>query len=226
MPRAAITALAQALVSETFTRVRREFEIDNGRIAGGQACIVGLGKLGSRELTASSDLDLMLIYDYDERNPESDGARKVHATQYYTRLTQRLVSALTAPTRAGTLYDVDLRLRPSGRKGPVATKLAGFIDYQKSDAETWEHMTLTRARVVAGDADVGASVAREIVEVLSRPRDRTVLARYIREMRALIAREKGDKDAWGSQAVCAAACWTSSSWRNFSFLDTLMTGLP
>jgi glutamate-ammonia-ligase adenylyltransferase len=93
-----------------------------------------MGKLGSREMTATSDLDLILLYDFDDARPDSDGKRPLHATQYYTRLTQRLISALTVSTRRGDLYEVDMRLRPSGRQGPVATKLGSFKDYQASEA--------------------------------------------------------------------------------------------
>jgi glutamate-ammonia-ligase adenylyltransferase len=177
-------------------QVRRNFEAEYGKPPGSRASLIALGKLGSREMTPSSDLDLMLIYDFDAERPESDGPRAVHAVQYYTRLTQRLVSALTSPTRAGRLYEVDMRLRPSGRKGPVATQLSAFIAYQESEAETWEHMSLTRARPIAGEATLGEEVADVIARTLMRPRDPATLAREVREMRALIAREKGDADPW------------------------------
>ena len=115
---------------------------------------------------------------------------------YYARLTQRLISALTAPTKAGRLYDVDMRLRPSGRQGPLATQLASFRLYQQDEAETWEHMALTRARFVAGDATLGADVAKTVRRTLTRERDPARIARETRTMRALIAKEKGDSDAW------------------------------
>ncbi len=115
-----------------------------------------MGKLGSREMTAASDLDLIVIYDFPKTPRASDGRRPLAPALYYARLTQRLVAALTAPTKAGRLYEVDLRLRPSGRKGPLATSLSAFARYQREEAETWEHMALTRARVVAGDATLAA----------------------------------------------------------------------
>ena len=120
--------------------------------------VVAMGKLGSREMTAASDLDLILIYDFPADAGESDGARPLGAGVYYSRLTQRLLAALTAPTRAGRLYEVDMRLRPSGRKGPLATQFSAFALYQRDEAETWEHMALTRARVVAGDPSLAAEV--------------------------------------------------------------------
>src|SRR6202043_1031979 len=110
-----------------------------------------LGKLGSREMTVASDLDLILIYDFDPSRPESDGSRSLHAVQYYARLAQRLIPALPVPARRGGLYEVDMRLRPSGRQGPLATQFTSFVDYQTKEAETWEHMALTRARAIAGD---------------------------------------------------------------------------
>ena len=192
----AYAGLAATLVRATLDQVARVFERDYGRIPGGRCAIIGMGKLGSREMTATSDLDLVLIYDFDERCPESDGGKSLHAVQYYTRLTQRLVSALTVATRCGRLYDVDLRLRPSGGKGPLATQLRSFIDYQASEAETWEHMALTRARPVAGDLQLQRELETSIREVIAQPRDAVTLARSVRDMRALIATEKGDAQVW------------------------------
>jgi glutamate-ammonia-ligase adenylyltransferase len=155
-----------------------------------------MGKFGSREMTAASDLDLVLIYDFDEASPESDGARRLHATQYYTRLTQRLVSSLTVATRRGRLYDVDMRLRPSGGQGPAATQLRSFVAYQLQEAETWEHMALTRARVVAGDASLGDALRAAMTKVLRQPRNADALRKSVRDMRAMIAQEKGESDPW------------------------------
>ncbi len=160
-----------------------------------------MGKLGSQEMTATSDLDLILLYDFDERTAESDGRRRLHATQYYTRMTQRLISMLTVATRRGDLYEVDMRLRPSGRQGPVATKLSSFRDYQANEAETWELMALTRARVVAGNMSLGEDVRSVISTALRRDRDDSVLRREVREMRELIAREKGDSDPYDLKLV-------------------------
>ena len=115
--------------------------------AGRRIAVLGLGRLGTRELTAGSDLDLVVLYDFDPKRRESSGPRRLDAVVYYTRLTQRLVAALTAPTRRGRLYEVDLRLRPQGGKGPVAVQFDGFLAYQRAEAELWEHMALTRARV-------------------------------------------------------------------------------
>ena len=190
----AYSLLAETILATTFDAVRAEFAQQHGRIAGARAVVIGLGKLGSREMTATSDLDLMLIYDFDEENAESDGSRKLHAVQYFTRLTQRLVSALTSPTRAGQLYDVDMRLRPSGNKGPVATQLSAFRAYQSDEAETWEKMSMTRARVVAGDEALAKDVAAAICEAVNTAKGN--IAKDVRDMRALIAKEKGCDDPW------------------------------
>jgi glutamate-ammonia-ligase adenylyltransferase len=161
-----------------------------------ESAVLAVGKLGGNEMTAGSDLDLILLYGYDADRPESDGARPLHATQYYARLTQRLVSALTTPTNAGKLYDVDLRLRPSGRAGPIATSLESFCIYQNDQAWTWEHMALTRARVISAAPAFGARIGKEIRAVLRAERDRTTVARDVLEMRRAIAEEKGEDERW------------------------------
>jgi glutamate-ammonia-ligase adenylyltransferase len=197
----AYSALAQSLVGALLERVGEAFARDHGRVGGGRAAVLAMGKLGSREMTAASDLDLIVIYDFPADAGESDGARPLAATVYYTRLTQRLLAALTAPTKAGKLYDVDLRLRPSGRKGPLATQFSAFRLYQYEEAETWEHMALTRARVVAGDPSLAAEIAGAIAAVLTEPREPGKLAREVRSMRKLIASEKGDRDPWDLKLV-------------------------
>ncbi len=198
---AAFTALASSLVRASLAQVQRAFAVDHGQVPGGRCAIIGMGKLGSREMTATSDLDLVLIYDFDSERPESDGAKALHALQYYTRLTQRLVSALTVATRRGRLYDVDLRLRPSGGKGPLATQMRSFIEYQSGEAEIWEHMALTRARPLAGDSSLQDELATHISRILSQKRDVRPLAKAVRDMRQLIAAEKGDRNPWDLKLV-------------------------
>ena len=197
----AYSALAGAILDVCLRHVEEAFAQEYGRVSKGRCVVLGMGKFGSREMTASSDLDIVLLYDFDEANPDSDGARSLHAVQYYTRLTQRLVSALTVATRRGRLYEVDMRLRPSGGKGPVATQFRSFLAYQKEEAETWEHMALTRARVVAGEASMSADVASAIQSLLQNQRDKVSLAKSVRDMRALIAQEKGDSDPWDLKLV-------------------------
>jgi glutamate-ammonia-ligase adenylyltransferase len=166
------------------------------RIEGQKTALLAMGKLGGEEMTAASDLDLILVYDFDEGHPESDGARPLYGGQYFARLTQRLISALTARTSYGALYQVDMRLRPSGRSGPVATQIDAFRDYQQNEAWTWEHMALTRARVVSATPGFGAEVEAVIRDVLCRPRDRDAIAADALEMRRAIAQEKSENDHW------------------------------
>jgi len=191
----AYSGLAASIVEAALRRVEEDFAAKHGLVSGGRVCVLALGKLGSREMTAASDLDLILIYDFDRDHPESTGPRPLHALQYYIRFAQRLISALTVATRRGRLYEVDMRLRPSGRKGPLATQFLSFAAYQAEDAESWEHMSLTRARVIAGEPHLGALIDQTIRAVLTRPRG-AGLAQEVKEMRALIAREKGDSDPW------------------------------
>jgi glutamate-ammonia-ligase adenylyltransferase len=192
----AYSALAVAMVRACLAQVEKVFAAEHGAPPGGRCVVLGLGKLGSREMSATSDLDLVLLYDFDAENPDSDGAKSLHATVYYTRLTQRLIAALTAPTRRGKLYEVDMRLRPSGRQGPLATQVASFRAYQAEQAEVWEHMALTRARAVAGDPGLAEEARSIIASALFRPRDRRPLSKAVRDMRSLIAREKGDSQTW------------------------------
>src|SRR5690606_20740886 len=114
--------------------VRVEFERRHGRIQGGRVALLAFGKMAGREMTATSDLDFILLYDAPET--ESDGERSLSTNHYYTRLTQRLVAAVTSPTAEGVLYEADMRLRPSGNAGPLATSLAGFRAYHRDNAWT------------------------------------------------------------------------------------------
>ncbi|MDB5563582.1 MAG: Glutamate-ammonia-ligase adenylyltransferase [Tardiphaga sp.] len=173
-----------------------QFATQHGRIKGQQTAILAMGKLGSREMTASSDLDLILIYDFDSDEPDSDGARPLHGSQYFARLTQRLISAFRTRTNYGVLYDVDMRLRPSGGAGPLASRIDSFAEYQQTEAWTWEHMALTRARVISALPEFRGKIEGIIRAVLTRPRDRAVIASDVAEMRRAIALEKGEDDIW------------------------------
>jgi glutamate-ammonia-ligase adenylyltransferase len=200
----AYAALAQAIIRVSFERVRDAFAAEHGTVPGARVAILGLGRLGTRELTAGSDLDLVVLYDFDEENRESTGPRKLDAVVYYTRFTQRLVAALTVPSRRGRLYEVDLRLRPQGGKGPVASQFGGFVAYQRSEADLWEHMALTRARALAGDAGFIADAGDAVGAIVGAPRDRSHVFKEVRTMRSLIAREKGDSDPWDMKLAAGA----------------------
>ena len=192
----AFSGIADTMIRVSLEAVEAEFSRDHGAVPGGRLAVLGLGRLGSRELTADSDLDLVVLYDFDEERRESSGPRRLDAVVYYTRLTQRLVSALTVPTRRGRLYQVDLRLRPQGGKSPIATQFKGFAAYQASEAELWEHLALTRARVSAGDPAFGPEIADTIAAIVARSRAPAQVSREVRAMRDLIAREKGDQNPW------------------------------
>jgi glutamate-ammonia-ligase adenylyltransferase len=192
----AFANVAEGIANTLHGLVDDQFAVQHGRIKDQQTAILAMGKLGSREMTAASDLDLIVVYDFDHDAPDSDGARPLQGAQYFARLTQRLISAFTTRTNYGVLYDVDMRLRPSGRAGPLASRIDSFAEYQLHDAWTWEHMALTRARVVSGTPEFRARIETIIREVLTRSRDRAVIASDVAEMRHAIALEKGEDDIW------------------------------
>jgi glutamate-ammonia-ligase adenylyltransferase len=191
----AFTDLADLVIGEALSAVRAELEAVHGRYPGGEVVILGMGKLGSGEMTAGSDVDLILLYDYDDAM-ESDGPKPIDSNRYFARMTQRLIAALSAPTSEGVLYEVDMRLRPSGNKGPVATRLRAFRKYQLEEAWTWEHMALTRARLLAGDERLGLEAEQIIASVLDLKPDAKKVAADVREMRTLIDTEKPPRDIW------------------------------
>jgi glutamate-ammonia-ligase adenylyltransferase len=188
--------LADVLIRALHREVERSFAETYGCVAGGETAVLAMGKLGGREMTAASDLDLIIVYDFDPERPESDGARSLYGAQYFARLTQRLINTLTAQTNYGVLYHVDMRLRPSGRSGPVATALPSFEHYQQHEAWTWEQLALTRARVVSASPRFAARVEAAIRKALCRRRDRGLIAGDVVEMRRAIAEEKGEGDRW------------------------------
>ncbi|MBM3624592.1 MAG: bifunctional [glutamine synthetase] adenylyltransferase/[glutamine synthetase]-adenylyl-L-tyrosine phosphorylase, partial [Alphaproteobacteria bacterium] len=182
------------LVCDEFARV-------HGTIEGGAAAVVAMGKLGGREMTASSDLDLMLLYDADPLAESKGGGRPISTQQYYGRLTQRLISALSAPMAEGLLYEVDFRLRPSGNSGPIAVSLKAFSDYHAHEAWTWEHMALTRARVIAGPDAFANRADAAIRAALTRPCDPEKLKDDVLSMRCRIEKEKGSGNPWEVKQV-------------------------
>lgn len=188
--------LAEAVTKALFQRTLAEFESRHGNVRGGQASVLAFGRLGSREMTASSDLDLIVIYDHSPEAAASDGQRPLAASQYYARLTQRLVAALSAPTAEGIAYQVDLRLRPSGRAGPLATKFEAFAQYQLNEAWAWEHMAMSRGRPIAGDPDLVGRVDAMLDNIVTQHREAESLAGEIAAMRARIEREKPARNAF------------------------------
>ncbi|MDX5359384.1 MAG: glutamine-synthetase adenylyltransferase, partial [Rhodobacterales bacterium] len=149
--------LAEAVLVAVWPVVLAEFARKHGAQPGRGAVVLGMGSLGAGRLNAGSDLDLIVIYDA-EGVESSDGPRPLATRTYFARLTQALVTALSAPMPNGRLYEVDMRLRPSGRQGPVATSWPSFRSYQETEAWTWEHLALTRARPLTGNLELGAEV--------------------------------------------------------------------
>ncbi|WP_425292650.1 bifunctional [glutamine synthetase] adenylyltransferase/[glutamine synthetase]-adenylyl-L-tyrosine phosphorylase [Agrobacterium larrymoorei] len=195
------THLADLVIENCLKAVLAEMETAHGTYPSGRVTVVGMGKLGSFELTAGSDVDLILLYDYDDGVTESDGAKPLDAVRYFTRVTQRLISALSAPTAEGVLYEVDMRLRPSGNKGPVATRIATFEKYQREEAWTWEHLALSRARLICGDVSLIEDAEGIIASVLSQKRDVAKIAADVLEMRKLIGDEKPPANSWDFKLI-------------------------
>ncbi|WP_421736913.1 bifunctional [glutamine synthetase] adenylyltransferase/[glutamine synthetase]-adenylyl-L-tyrosine phosphorylase [Caulobacter sp.] len=182
-----VGGLAPAALAET-VRIGGDFP--------GQVAVVALGKAGSREMTAKSDLDLMTLYAADDPTAMSS-IKSWSADSFYARFTQRLTSALSAPTGEGTLYEVDLKLRPSGTKGPVAVSFAAFEDYYAREAETWELLAMTRARVMWASSPAFQARAEAAIEAaLRRPRDPVKTAADVLEMRDLMEQERPGNGVW------------------------------
>ena len=184
--------VAEAAIQVLTDATIAEFEAVHGKIADGRLLILALGRLGGAALTHASDLDLIFLFSGDH-SAESDGKRPLGGTQYFNRLTARIVTALSVPTAAGPLYEVDTRLRPSGTQGPLAVTLESFYKYQRESAWTWEHMALTRARPVYGDADLRELLQEEIRIILRKEREPEELRKAVRKMRLDIVEHKPPK---------------------------------
>jgi [glutamine synthetase] adenylyltransferase / [glutamine synthetase]-adenylyl-L-tyrosine phosphorylase len=197
----AFADVAEGIVHTVHGLVTDRFATQHGRIQGQQTAILAMGRLGSREMTASSDLDLILLYDFDPDAPDSDGPRSLLGAHYFARFTQRLISAFTTRTNYGVLYEIDMRLRPSGRAGPLASHIDSFAEYQEREAWTWEHMALTRARVISASPAFRSRIEKVIRDALTRPRDPAAIANDVADMRRAIAMEKGEGDLWDLKHV-------------------------
>ena len=187
--------LAEAVIVALWPVVAAEFARKHGAMPGRGAVVLGMGSLGAARLNAGSDLDLIVIYDADGVEG-SEGPRPLATRAYYARLTQAFVTALTAQMPEGRLYEVDMRLRPSGRQGPVATSLQSFTSYQQGEAWTWEHLALTRARVLAGAADLGAEVEAFRRDLLPVKGQGAGVRGDVAEMRARLQAAKPARGVW------------------------------
>ncbi len=187
--------LARAVLAALWPHVQDEFARKHGRVAGGGAAVLGMGALGAGRMNAQSDLDLIVIYDA-QSDAASDGRRCLPARTYFARLTKALITALSARMPDGRLYEVDMRLRPSGNQGPVATSWASFQDYQANEAWSWEHLALTRARVVAGPERLTEQIEAFRSTVLAGRYEPGQLAVDVGEMRVRIAAAKTPVAWW------------------------------
>ena len=186
--------LAEASLETLTTATLAEFEKAHGKIPGGELIILALGRLGGEALTHASDLDIILLFSGDHL-AESDGPRSLGATQYFNRLAQRVIAAMSVATASGALYEIDTRLRPSGADGLLCASVKSFDQYQRQNAWTWEHMALTRARVLFGSAGARGQVAEIIRDVLHTKRDIPKLRHDIATMRKDMAAHKPPKGA-------------------------------
>ncbi|NBZ87607.1 glutamine-synthetase adenylyltransferase [Stagnihabitans tardus] len=191
----AYAELAETVVATLWPLVTAEVARRHGPPPGRGAVVVGMGSLGGARLNAGSDLDLIVIYDADGVE-SSEGPKPLATRPWYAKLTQAMITALTAQTPEGRLYEVDMRLRPSGRQGPVATSLDSFRAYQRDEAWTWEHLALTRARVLAGPPDLAAEVEAFRREVLAEKGQGARVLPDVAEMRARLAEAKPAQGPW------------------------------
>ncbi|HSU06341.1 MAG TPA: bifunctional [glutamine synthetase] adenylyltransferase/[glutamine synthetase]-adenylyl-L-tyrosine phosphorylase [Acetobacteraceae bacterium] len=191
------TALADAALASLLGPVLEDFASRFGRVRGGATAVVAMGKAGGREMMAGSDLDLMLVYDHPEDVSESTGGRSLAAGQYFIRAAHAYVAAVTAPGADGQLYAVDMRLRPSGNKGPVAVSLGAFRRYHAESAWTWERMALTRARTIAGPAALRERIESAVAEALADGGSAERIRADAASMRARLARDLPPNGPWG-----------------------------
>lgn len=195
-----LTAIAEIVIRQLLPKVEAWLAEQHGRVEDASFAVLALGKLGSAELSIGSDLDLIFVFDA-RPGLSSDGSRPLPAETYFARLGQRFVSALTAKTAEGSLYEIDTRLRPSGNLGPVACSIESFRRYQLENAQTWEHQSLSRCRVVAGPEHLRSQVDDVIRAALTKPRDPGQLASDVRSMRMRIFKEHGSDDPWNLKHV-------------------------
>ena len=194
-----LSVLADRTVEAMLGAVEEAFAERHGRLAGSGVGVLAYGKWGSGQLTPNSDLDMVVLYDSAGVMAESDGPKPLAAAPYAARLTQRLLTALTSETESGQLFKVDLRLRPDGDKGSLASHIAAFETYQQNDAWTWEHLALVRARFVCGTAELAVRFEETRTIALSRSRNVSRLAREVDGMRRrMVATHKG-KNTWDAK---------------------------
>ena len=185
----ALSAAAESVVAQTLALAERDLARQYGRLPG--LAVIGYGSLGGAELGFASDLDLVFVYDSAIAQRDSDGAQALEGVRYFARLAQRVVHWLTAQTRAGKLYEVDVRLRPDGGKGLLVVGLDAFAEYQRERAWIWETQALVRARAIAGDAATIARFGAVRADLLARAREPKLV---LGEVGAMRARWRAERD--------------------------------
>jgi len=197
-----LTHIAEVSLNTMLTHVKEEFAKKHGIIKNSSLCILAMGKLGSYEFTTTSDVDIVLIYDADDMSAVSNGAKSLGVNHYYARLSQNFINSITALTAEGKLYEVDMRLRPSGTAGPLAVSIESFNDYQKGQAWTWEHMALTRGRVISGPDTLRIKIETIIHNILSHPgRAHDNLLHEVAKMRVKLAENFGTDNIWSMKNI-------------------------
>ena len=181
--------MADAAVGLLADHVTAEFAARHGTVPGARLLPLALGRFGGGQLTAQSDLDLVLLFS-GSHEARSTGEPPLSASAWFNRLGPRLIAALTVPTAAGPLYEVDTRLRPSGGDGLLVVSLDSFVRYQREDAGVWEQMALTRARPVGCAPEDAAAAGAAIDALVTAPRDAAFVKREAQEMRRHMARHK------------------------------------
>jgi [glutamine synthetase] adenylyltransferase / [glutamine synthetase]-adenylyl-L-tyrosine phosphorylase len=179
----ALSNIADSAISALYKKIEKEMATQHGRIFGSSMAIVAMGKLGSRKMTPESDLDLVFVYDLPENSKSSDGSKPLSPGHYFARLSQRFITAMTSQTSEGNLYEVDMRLRPSGTAGPIASSLDSFKQYNYEEAWTWEQMALTRSRIISAPDHLAKKITYIIDNTLTRQRDPKALLADVDDMR-------------------------------------------
>ena len=183
-----LTIIAEVILDEAVAQVWQSLTAKHGFPSGvvdsvAGFAVIGLGKLGGLELGYGSDLDLVFLYDCQDGNALTDGKKSISGMEFYGRLGQKVMSMLNTNLLSGILYEVDMRLRPSGKSGLLVTHVKAYEAYMEKDAWTWEHQALVRGRFVAGDVQLKNKFIRIREKILAKPRDYGALKAEVREMR-------------------------------------------
>ncbi len=196
-----LSDIADGAIAALIPQVADDFARRHGTVPGASLALIAMGKLGSREMMFGSDLDLVFVYDNPDGTETSDGPKPLPTSQFFARFGQQIISSITALTGEGRLYEIDMRLRPSGSAGPIAVHVDSFESYQRTEAWTWERMALTRARVVFATERLRAQLDPLIATLLRDPRDPAATLTDIATMRAKLAGEFPGTCVWSLKYV-------------------------